>query len=220
MGALATVIAMALAAAGPSKAPEDVKVDQAAELLHNGKVSDALALLDAALAGFEQRYASEKRKIFCTHAPTETLFYLASAAKDRRDAVAIGPGWCDALFMKGYALVELGRLADGRAALEKAIAMAPANAHFQNELAYNYQATHEWRRSLELYRSAYDSAAIGDASARVLEQGRALRGQGYVLVEQSKFDEARTVYEKALALDPNDAKAKGELGYIAEHRPR
>lgn len=220
MAAFATLIAMALVAAGPSDAPEEAKVERAAGLLHNGKAGDALALLETALAGFERRYSKEKRRIYCAHAPTETLFYVVGAAKDRRDAVAIGPGWCDALFMKGYVLVELGRVADGRTALEKAVAMAPANSHYQNELAYNYQATREWPRALELYRNAYDSATIGEASSRVLEQSRALRGQGYVLVEQGKWDEAKAVYEKALALDPNDAKAKGELGYIAEHRPR
>lgn len=214
------IIAAALSMTGPSADSENAKVEQAARLLRDGKAVDALVVLDAVIGAFETRYADEKRQIFCAHGSTETLFYMASAAKDHQSAIAIQPSWCDALFMKGYALVQLGRLIDGRAPLEKAVAMAPSYAHYQNELAYNYQSTSEWPRSLELYERAYGSAEIGDPSMRTLEQGRALRGQGYVLVEQGKWDEAKVAYEKALKLDPNDGKAKGELGYIAEHRPR
>jgi len=214
------VIAAALSAAGAPADSENAKVEKAARLLHDGKAIDALAVLDTVIATFETRYAAEKRQVFCGHGSTETLFYMASAAKDHQSAIAIEPDWCDALFMKGYALVQLGRLIEGRAPLEKAVAMAPSYAHYQNELAFNYQSTSEWPHSLQLYERAYGSAEIGDPRVRTLEQGRALRGQGYVLVEQGKWEEAKAAYEKALKLDPNDGKAKGELGYITEHRPR
>lgn len=48
----------------------------------------------------------------------------------------------------------------------------------------------------------------------------ALYLKGYALVELRRWDEAEARYRQALALDPNDAKAKNELVYIAEQRAK
>ena len=39
-------------------------------------------------------------------------------------------------------------------------------------------------------------------------------------MEQGKWDAAEEIYRQCLTLDPNDQKAKNELDYIAEHRPK
>ena len=47
-----------------------------------------------------------------------------------------------------------------------------------------------------------------------LDTARAIRGQGYVLAELGRLDEAEAKYKKCLAMDANDAKAQHELEYI------
>ena len=48
----------------------------------------------------------------------------------------------------------------------------------------------------------------------------ALRGQGYILVELHRLDEAEAAYRKCMALVPDEPKSKAELGYIAEQRKK
>ncbi|MDO7842680.1 tetratricopeptide repeat protein [Sphingomonas immobilis] len=208
------MVAAMLAGAAPAD-----PLMEAAQLVKAGKPEAALPILDASLAGFAKDYAGEKRRIYCGNAPTETIVYMLGAAKDKADAVAIKPDWCEALFLKAFALVDLGRLPEARTLLERAVAMAPMHAHYLNELAYNYTQTREWPRALELYESAISAAEIGAKEARIEEKGRGYRGVGFVRVEQGKWDEAKTAYDETLKLDPNDAKSKGELRYIAENRP-
>ncbi len=63
-------------------------------------------------------------------------------------------------------------------------------------------------------------AAMDKVGAVVLAPGccTALRCQGYALVEEHRLDDAEARYRDALAVDPNDAKAKGERTYIAQQR--
>ena len=48
----------------------------------------------------------------------------------------------------------------------------------------------------------------------------ALRGQGYILVELHRLDEAEAAYRKCMALVPDEPNSKAELGYIAEQRKK
>jgi Flp pilus assembly protein TadD len=43
---------------------------------------------------------------------------------------------------------------------------------------------------------------------------------GFVRSEQRRFDEAERLFRECLELDPDDAKAKSELNYIAQQRAR
>ncbi len=48
-------------------------------------------------------------------------------------AVVIAPRYCTALYMKGYALVDLGRVAEAKAIYERLLALAPMYAQYQTE---------------------------------------------------------------------------------------
>lgn len=60
-------------------------------------------------------------------------------------------------------------------------------------------------------------AAPGRANA---ELGVALRGIGYVDVEIGKLHDAAAAYRRCLQIDPNDQKARAELGYVASVRAK
>ena len=73
---------------------------------------------------------------------------------------------------------------------------------------------------LSLCQRASEAAAIAAPAVKAFQQGAALRCRGYALVEEHRLDDAAARYRDALVVDPNDAKAKGELTYIARQRAK
>jgi tetratricopeptide (TPR) repeat protein len=225
MTIFAVVIAIALSGlpAAPEKQadfdPQAAAVNRADQLVADGKLEEATRILDPALEAYQRQFGSETRAIYCSESPQEVLLYMAMAATVKKSAIAIGPGWCKTLFLKGYILDDGHHFSEAAALLERAIAMAPHNAHYLNELGFAYQQQHNWPASDATYRRADESAEYDAASMKV-ERGRAWRGLGYNLVEEGKLDEAEAMYRKCLELDPDDAKSQGELRSIGEQRKR
>lgn len=85
-----------------------------------------------------------------------------------------------------------------------------------NELAEIYALENNWPDALKSYREAEKNVKLGPEEGQADDLARARRGQGYVLVELGRLDEAEKKYRQCLATDPNDTKAKGELGYVRE----
>jgi tetratricopeptide (TPR) repeat protein len=221
--AAAVLLALAGMQSGPEKQsdfdPQAAAVTRADLLVQAGKIEEAVAVLDPALAAYERTYAGEKRKIICDMNPTETGLAVAAALVESREMVTVSPAWCSALFLKGYTLDDQRRFAEAAPFLERAAAMAPRHAHYFVELGYAYQQQHNWPASNAAYRHGDENAAHNAATLKE-ERGRAWRGLGYNLVEEGKLDEAEALYRKCLELDPNDVKSQGELRYIAEQRAR
>lgn len=123
--------------------------------------------------------------------------------------------------MKGYALVELRKLEEAQHALEAAVALSPMNAQYLSELAFVFQVQGNCDESIATYARAESMAEIAsDDQTKTADITRALRGQGYCLIEQGKLTEAEAFYHKSLALDPDDKSALNELDYISKLRER
>jgi Flp pilus assembly protein TadD len=133
---------------------------------------------------------------------------------DKREASALIVAWADAYYLKGYALVELRRSEDAKVALERAIHLSPFNSQYLSELANIYQDEKNWPKAFDLYSEAEAFATFSPSTREKLDTARAKRGQGYVLTELGRLDEAEAKYKECLAMDPNDAKAQHELEYI------
>jgi len=140
---------------------------------------------------------------------------MLDAANRQEEAVAIGPTWAEALYVKSFALTELHRGGEALAALEAALSLAPSFSRYLAERGYMYQKAKDWRRALQKYEEAEGSVKLlTDRQAQVTERTRALRGQGYALVELGEIDAAERKYKQSLAIDPDDATSKKELDYI------
>jgi tetratricopeptide (TPR) repeat protein len=186
------------------------------QLLKEHRPAEAIQnYFDKVIASYEAMYPPDTKITYCARSATESLSYLAQAAKDDKTSLVIGPAWCDAYFLRAYGLIDLGRHAEARQSLEKAIGMSPRNAHYLSELASIYRIEKKWNEALAKYETAAQLARdFSPPESRVIELGEALRGKGYVLVELGRLDEAEATYKQCLEINPADKVAIGELDYV------
>ncbi len=208
-------------------AQQETLIGYARTLVVQGKQQQAITQhLDPVIATYEAVYPAGGDQIYCARTPAETLLYMAMAASamnkgtSRRRAVAIGPTYCDALFLKAYALVDLARSVEARPILEGLTTLAPMNTTYWSELGNIHQLAKDWPKALETFQQALAATEFSLPDQKVKDTTRALRGTGYALTEMGRLDESAAAYRKCLALDPDDKVAQAELGYIAQIRAK
>ncbi|TPG53957.1 tetratricopeptide repeat protein [Sphingomonas glacialis] len=197
---------------------QKASLDTASRALLDGHPDEALTRIEPVIAAYRSAYAAETRQTYCGMSTAQTLAYMALATSEKHDAVALGPGYCEALYVKGFALVDLKRLPEARAVYEQVVTLAPMHAHFLTELGQTYRPDRNWPKMLDLCTKAAGLADLAPPEKVASEHSFAWRCMGYALTEQGKYDESEALYRKCLEVDPNDAKAKSELSYIAEQR--
>jgi tetratricopeptide (TPR) repeat protein len=215
------LIALALANAAPAVpavSQDQAIVNHAADLIQAGKPADAIALLDPLIASQEQAHKGETRQVYCARSPAESLLYGGEAANRKKAAVVLPEASCYGIFLKGFALIDLNRSDEAKPFLERAIAMAPSNAHFLGELAEWYKSRRDWDQAWSLYQRADEAAALSPKDRQTFDKSRAMRGMAFILIERAKLDEAEHLYRDCLRMDPNDEHAKKGLDYIASQR--
>jgi tetratricopeptide (TPR) repeat protein len=187
-----------------------------AKLLRERRPAEAIEqFFDKVIASYEAIYPAGTKATYCARSAPESLLYLMQAAADKKAAVVIGTPWCDAYFLRAYGLIDLGRIAQARESLDKAIAMSPKNAHYVVELASLSRREKQWNDALVKYETAAQLAQdFSPPESKVSELGEALRGKGYVLVELGRLGEAESAYKQCLALNAADKAALAELGYV------
>ncbi len=212
-GEMATPLAMASAvqaetpgagslAALPS--PATVAMD----MMRAGRAADALALLDPAAARLSIEGKAGKSRLYCAH-------------NDRvaRGARVLDGDLCDALFIRAFALTEVGRKADAIDALVELTRLSPDYPRYFVELAYAYRANRQPDLALATYTRA---VTIADAPANREEnrhyRAAALRGIGFVLVDRGDLAAGEKAYRASLVDDPASAIAANELKFIARKR--
>ena len=164
---------------------------EAERLILKKQVAPAIGLCDKVIAAYDTKYGRSKEKIYCARGGPETLGTLLSAASKNENAIALSMTWANAWFIKGYALQEVGRLAEAKSAVEAAVKLAPWQAHFSSELGQIYSQEGNWAKAKEQFELAEDHAELASTEAKANELARARRGLGYVYVELGKLDEAR-----------------------------
>ncbi|MHA7682610.1 tetratricopeptide repeat protein [Cupriavidus sp. PET2-C1] len=192
---------------------------EGSRLTKTGKLAEAIEDFDKVSAMYESAFRGSKARLFSARFQPEALLYLLEAANAKTPARVVSGNWAYAYYMKGYVLVELGRLADAKVSLQQAIDLAPHNSQFISELAGVYQREKDWSLAMKTFQAAEMQAReFSPPELKNAELSRAWRGQGYVYVEQHQFDEAEALYHKCLELDASDTKAANELRFIQAQR--
>ena len=206
----------------PDKDAEMSKLLQDARALIDGKkLPAAIEKCDKVIASFKTHYESRKEKVYCARTSAESLGYLlktaAASAKgtaDKSNAIVLSSIWSDAYFMKGYALQDLGRMAEAKSAVQRAVELSPWNSRYLSELGNIYQIEKNWPKAKEAFETAEDQAVLSPDESKAEELGRARRGLAYVFVELGQLEKAEKKYQQCLSSDPKDKRAAQELEYV------
>ena len=195
---------------------------EGAALLRARKPEEAMSTyIDPVIAAYEEKYRNAPGIIYCARSQVEVLFYLLQAAAEKKSATTLKSTWGDALYLKAYALFEVRRLADAKEMLRRAIKLSPKNASYHAELGQIHSYEKNWSKAIESYHLATSAAEeFSPPKKRTAELTRAWRGMAYVKVELGRLDEAEALYEKCLALNPDDRSAAAELRYVRSLRTK
>jgi tetratricopeptide (TPR) repeat protein len=177
----------------------------------------AVELMKPLLADFEKRYAGEKRHIFCALNSRQQKAYLSDAAAAKLDAVTIEPDWCRAQYIRGYALIDLGKTDEALAAFRHLTELAPKNSRYLNELGYVLADMKKYDEAAGAYRR---SLAAAELSPDDVDQEKcvAYRGIGYNMAKLGKLDDAEAAYRNCLAIGIDSEEVQGALDDLDEQR--
>ena len=221
LAVVAAATGLAAIGADPEKDAQMKQLLQdAVHLIQNKSAAEAIPKCETVISAYKAYYDTSKQRIYCARSSTASLGSLVQAAADNKSAIVLSPTWAEAYFLKSFALQELHRPNEAIAPLVSALALSPFDSHYLNELAEIYALEKNWAKAAELYARAEDDANMAPDVNRADELARAKRGQGYILVELGKLDEAEKKYEDCLATDPNDKKARAELAYVREQKAK
>lgn len=204
----------------PREAARAAKLGEALAAIRNGKAAEAIRVLDPLLAEYEKLHAGEKGQIFCAHNVKQAILYASEADAANRGSTVLGPDWCNALWARGFALIDLQQVDAAVPFLERAVALSPSHPHYLSELGYAYQAQKQWQRSYDAYARAAAGAEYEEGDQRNRSLRRAWFGMGYDLIELGRLDEAEKLLNRCLELFPDDQKVKSELQFIKEQRAK
>ncbi|MBK6672286.1 MAG: tetratricopeptide repeat protein [Proteobacteria bacterium] len=209
----------------PSEEQSEQLLVKALDAIHAGNPQTAIdQYLDPVIAEFERLARPDGPQLYSANTLGEVLFYsslnAAAARKGQppRDSEVVSGAWSAALHLKGYALIDLERYEDAKSTLRHGIEVAPLNPALWNELGAILQLEKNWPEAARAYEQAESGAKLfADPQGREVNAllTRALRGQGFVLIETGELKKAEKLYRRCLKLDPDDDVAKKELAYIA-----
>lgn len=222
--------------AGGDRAATEAYLARGMALLGERRCDEAIRLgFDPAIASFERGFAPGVR-VLGSRTGADAMMLSMLAASEGRDAVVIGPDYSDAIYLRAYCLVELGRVPEAAHALQRALEVIPDDVAYACELGNIMQERREWAASLDIYRRALANVDALDRTGAfngTLEhptglpilgltvsdwRRRAMRGIGFSLIEVGDLDGAEAMFMRVLEIDPNDARALNELAFIAERR--
>ena len=211
--------------ASADEAAQVAALEEAARLLRDKRIDEALAILDRTISHSEAKYSDPDTRWYVARDGGDSLAYMVMSAADvdagkaggKTKAQALLVQWANAWYLKGYALVEAKRLDEARTALDRALELSPWNALFLTERGELAKLERKWTEALAYYESAEEFATFsGDDAER--DRAKAMRGQAFALVEMGELDKAQKVLKAVLKIDPNDQRAKDELEYIKQAR--
>jgi tetratricopeptide (TPR) repeat protein len=192
----------------------DARLTDATNFIKSGRPADAIPLLDQIIAENEKRNSNNKMLVFSARSTMEAIMYGGLAATQKKDAIVLDGNWSTAYFLKGFALIDLGRAPEAIGWFDKAVALAPMNAQFLAERGEWHKSRKDWDKAYADFEQASTAAEFTEGDAKAFEKGRALRGMAFARIEQGRLDEAKKLLKQAEKANPKDPKIQQELDYI------
>jgi len=198
-------------AAGAALTDDEIvdAVNASFKLVQDQKFAEASAMIEPVISRYEQENWPKDQRVYCGHSASETVLYMGDAAAAGAKAVDIGAPYCDALFIRAYLQTEVNDRSAALATLERLRGLAPHNLKMLGRLD----------EALPLYDTVAGKAAL--ASTEQLEghwNAIALRGIGWIRVEQKRWAEGEQAYRDSQKFEPDNDIARHELEFIEKNR--
>jgi len=177
------------------------KVDSVIELYSNGKVSEALNVIELLI----KEYPNESLLFNIRGACYAALDQLEEAVQNYQAALAIKPDYSDVSYNLGNALKDLGQLEDAAESYKKTIAIEPLYLAAQYNLGVTFQELGRLDDAAEQYEKAINIKS---------DNIEALVNLGYVYQKLGELEDAIEQYESILAIDSENKEALNNLGVI------
>ena len=192
------------------------------ELMSSRQWATARSLLEGAVRGMPEgwRPVSDDSELFralnCAFWDIEEFMAYVGAKRTEVKSLVkwIPVSYSKAWFQLAVISVEEGSLQTALSCIESGLALEPDHPELWNEKGYILARERQYLHALRSYQHA---ATVRDW-APASQIARALRGQGSVLIDLRRLDEAEAAISRSLVLDPESKVAKNELQYIAELR--
>ncbi|MDH5434287.1 MAG: tetratricopeptide repeat protein [Gammaproteobacteria bacterium] len=196
-------------------------VNSGYNFLSKQNLINAVEEFDKAITLCKEQYGNGEQAVFAARTPTESLYYMLIATAESKNAVVIASTCADALYLKGYSVLELDKTELAQSLLERAVALSPNNSLYLSELGHILHAKKSWQEALDVFiRSESAAKTYSPDDVKEQELTRAMRGVGYSLIELGRLDEAEKKYNECLKINKNDEAAKQELIYIKQLRDK
>jgi tetratricopeptide (TPR) repeat protein len=200
---------------------EDDRIDRAAQLMKDGKIADAITILDGMIAEFEKAHpANSDSMVFSASNLMQTIYYSGITATLKKNGVVVEDDWALAYFLKGFALIDLNRPDDALPYLDKAVALSPVDSQYLAERGEWHKSRKQWDQAFADFKAAADASDFSEDSIKAHHKARGLRGMGYVRIEQGQLDEAEKLFRQSLKSEPGNEIALSELEYIKSLRSK
>ena len=173
-----------------------------AEILRVAERDDeAFDLLDAAV-----RDQPENGDLLYDHAmAAERVDKFEVLEKSLRKVIELNPDSAHAYNALGYTMADRNvRLEEARKLIEKALAISPDDPHILDSMGWVLYRLKDLKGAEEYLRKAYDKAPEAEVSAHL----------GEVLHVMGRQDEARALWSKAQATDPDNKILKSTLARL------
>lgn len=242
---VALVLALAPAARAQSAAPMlGLVVDDSCTETPSSLARDQQVVEDA-LAGIQRGYAGLARRLgalrtVAEHAPacfpqiarsgdaivvrssdpqegmTLSLALSSLSAQERGSgAVSIVQNTYPLAFLLLASMdVEERRFDQALTWLDRGLALQPNEQHLLFEKVAALQGLQRFQEAAVILQGMIDNPALG----LTLNEGRAYRNLGVVLIDLGRLDEAERALNESIRIEPNNPSARSELQYIAELR--
>ena len=184
-------------------------------------VSDFEAALKRGPQYFPGGVVIEGHRYVMTDGPTDTLSALLAAAvgkdKDATTVTAVPNIYTMIALQLGTYYNEMDQNEDAIRVLDAGIALDSSGAVpgsrvtlLIGEKGFALGRAKKFDQSLAVYQGGLKTVGI-----QPVDRARLERGEGFVLTEMGKLDEAEAAYKDSLKDEPNNPRAINELSYIA-----
>jgi len=200
----------------------DVMLAKGSQILISRSAKDAIQhYFDKVISQCDKFYGNSPKQVYATRDVTEVTYHNLKAKLDSQAIMTVSQTCANALYLRGYASLDLGQIDIAEEYVKRALEMSPVNSRYLSELGHIYHAKHKWEMALTTFESAEDNAtAFSPRDSMKQELARAKRGIGYSLIELGRLAEAEEKLRECLEIDPDDQDALDELKYIASIRER